>query len=430
MDFLRKYRHVLAGLLILLIALQIPIYWKQDRTLGLSARLLYMAAYYPQHAWTRMTDGVRSVLNRYVFLINVEAENEWLKSQNATLRGKLFEYRETDQENARIRSLLGMRDRNSYHAVGGRIIALDASTWFQSFTIDIGENDGIRRGMPVVTAEGLVGSVVSVAARSAKVLPIVDMNSSVDVVDSRSRAHGMLVGRGRERAYVNYLERSEDVKTGDLLVTSGLGGAFPPGLPVAIIREVRPKSYGLFQDAYVDTIIRFGRLENVLVLQYVEGEPIPVYQLPVLPSPLDATSPAGAVTAPTLAGGLAAEPSKVLPAAMLAAAVTAPAAPPPRKKRKKIPVPPPVDPAEAIGEAPPVNIEPALNFPAIPSAMPAGTPPAASPAVSPAAPPAASPAAPVAKPALVDPVPVPAEEKPPEPSVVPQPIAPAAEVKP
>jgi rod shape-determining protein MreC len=351
MDFLRKYRHLLAGLLILFIALQIPIYWKQDRSLGLPAKVLYTLAYYPQTGYTWVTDEIRAVLRHYVFLVGVAKDNERLTAQTAELRGKLYELRDVEQENERLRAVLDMRDRSRFDAVGARIIALDASTWFQSFTIDAGSDVGLERGMPVVSDEGLVGTVVSVAPRSAKVLPIVDMNSAVDVVDSRSRARGMLVGRGRERAFVNYLERSEDIKDGDLLVTSGLGGAFPPGLPVAVVREVRRRTYGLFQDAYVDTVVKFSRLENVLVLRFTEGEPVPAY-VPPLTAPVEAPV---AVSAP-----VAAAPAP-LPVAAAEPKREAPAAPKPVVKKISKPVP-----AEPIGEAP---VEfggpngPALNLP-------------------------------------------------------------------
>jgi rod shape-determining protein MreC len=374
MDFFRKYRHVLAGLLILFVALQIPIYWKQDRSLGLPARILYSLAYYPQSLWASVTGGVRSTLSQYIFLVSVAKENDRLKKQNAELRGKIHELREVSQENARLRGLLDMRERSQFEGVGTRIIGLDASAWFQSFTIDIGSNDGIEPGMPVVSEEGLVGTVVSVAGNSSKVLPIVDMNSAVDVVASRSRARGMLVGRGRERAIVSYLERSEDVREGDILVTSGLGGAYPPGLPVAIIREVRPKTYGLFQDAYVDTIARFSRLENLMVLRYNDGDKVPAY----VEAPAPATAPAE-VTAPTVA--VTEEPSPE-PPTVSKPVIPAQLKPPAAAESKPAPVAPKKKPApkpETAPAAAPPPIEggssfmggSALNLPAIPSAMPA-----------------------------------------------------------
>lgn len=369
MDFLRKYRHLLAGLLILFIALQIPIYWKQDRSLGLPARVLYTLAYYPQSAYTWLTDSVGSITRHYFALVDVSQDNDRLKAQNGELRGKLHELRETEQENARLRALLGMRERSQFEGVAARIIALDASTWFQSFTIDIGTDDGVRHGMPVVSDEGLVGQIVSVAGRSAKVLPIVDMNSAIDVVDSRSRARGILVGRGRERAFLNYLERSEDVKEGDLLVTSGLGGALPPGLPVAVVREVRPKTFGLFQDAYVDTIVRFSRLENVLVLRYTDGAAVPAY----VPPPPPITAAVAAVTAPAtppVAAATVQAPATGAPA--MVAAPAAPAAPAATAATPKPRKPRPAKPAPA--EITPPAAGPVLNLPKLEGGLSGGTP--------------------------------------------------------
>lgn len=375
-DFLRKYRHIVAGLLMLLIALQIPIFQRQSHELGLPARIFYTLAYYPQAAWTTFTATLRRMTNHYVLLTNVAAENERLRNEVSQLRGRLLQAQEVEQENLRLRALLEMRDRNRYGAVGARIIALDASSWFHSFTIDVGEADGVRRGMPVTTHEGLVGTVVATTRNASKVLPLVDMNSAVEVVVLRSRARGILVGRGRQRPAINYLERSEDVRPGDVVVTSGLGGTFPPMLPVGTVREVRQKPYGLFQDAFVETIVKFEKLENVLVLRYVEGEPMPAYQEPPTSSPSVVAAPSPALQEPTrpaqppmliVAPPIAVkpEPSQLESLSQTALRPATAATPPKRRKKPSPPMP--------LLE-PPLTLTPdgaALNFPAVPSGMPA-----------------------------------------------------------
>ncbi len=382
--FLRKYRHLLVGVAILLLALQIPIFWKQDRTLSFASRVLYTIAYFPQQVWVGTADFLRNTANRYVLLVGVEADNERLREENAVLRGELMRLGNVATENERLQRLLAMREQNGFDAVGARIIALDGSAWFSSFTINVGAEDGIAEGMPVATHEGLVGRIVSVAGRSAKVLPVIDLHSAVEVVSLRSRARGIINGRGRGRVFVNYVERSEDLRPDDLLVTSGLGGMYPAGIPVARVTEVRHKSYGLFQEAFAETVVPVHRLENVLVLRYREGDAMPPFQAPVsAPSPV--TEPA----VPALL--LVAEPE---PPEIPRRAVPTPAAPrelvganlPPQTP------PPAPTPKPALHAQPAPDSKPAEKPVPAPRPAPSATPPsaAAQPARDPGTPAAAT----------------------------------------
>lgn len=403
MEFLQKYRHILVGIIIVVTALQIPIYWKQDRSLGVPGRILYTLAYYPQLLGQLVFDGIDQVTTKYVYLIHTQAENEGLKAENAILRGELYRIEDIHHENQRLRTLLQMRERNQYHATGARIIGLDGSSWFRSFMVNAGSRDGIERGMPAVTHEGLVGTVVAVSGRSSKVLPIVDVHSSVEVVSARTRDRAILVGRGSNRLFLNYLERSADVQPGDIFVTSGFARMFPQGLPVGIVSDVRQKSYGLFQEAYLDPIVNFRKLETMLLLHYRDGESVPDFQ----PAPVtDATSPllvgqdSDADKSPSEV-----EPERVNP-------IEARTPPPPRA-RAVAPTPPPAQPTPTPAQAAPTPtpapapVEPEPPTPTSPQREPQ---------------PAPAPPAPIS--------PEPEEEPDPEPVPAPTPAPPTSEPAP
>jgi rod shape-determining protein MreC len=123
--------------------------------------------------------------------------------------------------------------------------------------------------MPVLTADGLVGQIRRSFSRYADVLLTADKTSAIDVVVQRNGARGMLKGTGAEDTYVCRLEqlsRDDDVKPGDVVVTSGLGQRFPASILVGTVKEVVKREYGLYQEATVTPAVHFSRLEEVLVL--------------------------------------------------------------------------------------------------------------------------------------------------------------------
>ena len=137
----------------------------------------------------------------------------------------------------------------------------------QLLTIDRGSDDGLAPLMPVVVADGVVGRIHAVAGRTADVLVLTDLNSSIAVRVDRTRARANVRGLGRpDLCRLDYALRTEDVIEGDPLVTSGTDGVFPRGLPVGKITQLDRRQHGLFQDARVVPAVDVTRLEEVLVL--------------------------------------------------------------------------------------------------------------------------------------------------------------------
>jgi rod shape-determining protein MreC len=221
--------------------------------------------------------GVGGVWRGYFHLVGLERENEALKRELQELKLQMNKYREADLANKRLRALLNFKTSIPTPLLAAEVVAFDPSGWFQTILIDKGENDGVIRDMAVVSADGLVGRVIGVSGRHAKVLLILDGNSAVDALIQRSRARGILVGLGRNRCLLNYVQRNEDVQVGDPVISSGMGGVFPKGILLGKVQEVVRGNSGLFQTVEVEPAVDFSGLEEVMVVvQPPPEDPVPM----------------------------------------------------------------------------------------------------------------------------------------------------------
>jgi rod shape-determining protein MreC len=146
------------------------------------------------------------------------------------------------------------------------IIGEDGSPWFKTLVVDRGAADGFSDGMPVLAAEGVVGQVIKVSANSSRVLLVTDHASAIAAVVQRSRARGVVRGAGSGRLSLEFSMKEDDVKVGDQILTSGIGGIFPKGVPIGEVTMVKKGEYGIFQIVEVRPSVMLSRLEEVLVL--------------------------------------------------------------------------------------------------------------------------------------------------------------------
>jgi len=209
-----------------------------------------------------------SLWNEYIDLRRVRRDNQSLKEEVRQLRAQVGELRETSLENYRLSHLLEMRNRVRTEAVAAKVIGKDATNWFRTILIDKGANEGIQRHMAVVTPEGLAGRVVDVTALAARVQLITDPESAVGVLIQRSRVAGVAAGSHGGIVQIKYLPLMADAIVGDRVITSGMGGIFPKGIPLGrILRSSRPTNGALFQETEVQPLVEFSRLEEVMVLK-------------------------------------------------------------------------------------------------------------------------------------------------------------------
>ena len=203
----------------------------------------------------------------YFYLIDVRHENRVLKREINSLGRENSRYRELLATQARLRQLLQFKEIIRRPVVAAQVIGLDPTGWFKSVIIDKGKSAGLKLDMPVVNASGVVGRIVSVSTDYAKVLLIIDQNSAVDCLMQRSRDRGMVKGLSSGVCKMDYMAKSSDAVVGDMVITSGMGGIFPKGLPVGKISGVKEGSGELFKEIDVTPSVDFSKLEEVLVIQ-------------------------------------------------------------------------------------------------------------------------------------------------------------------
>jgi rod shape-determining protein MreC len=202
----------------------------------------------------------------YDTLAGFRSENERLRRRIEALEIERQRLLEAQATNDRLKQLLDFRSELSGKAITASIIANNASSWFRSCTLDKGSADGVRKGMAVVTPLGVVGQVVAVTPRTAKVLLLTDPNSGIDVLVQRTRARGIVSGSLENGTILKYVKRSEDIQEGDRLLTSGTDGVFPKGMVVGTIIKVTKQNIGLFQSVEVLPAVQSTRVEDVLVV--------------------------------------------------------------------------------------------------------------------------------------------------------------------
>jgi rod shape-determining protein MreC len=223
-----------------------------------------------QSAMSYVARGIANVAGRFVELAHARAENHELSKENARLRAEVAGLRRLADESARYQRLLGLRDQTPAETIAARIIAIDASPYFRVARVELDRGEGaIKRGMPVLTPDGVVGRIGHVSGPTSDIMLLVDPRSAIDVVVPRTGGRGILRGKSGENGYrcsIEYLTRGNPAQVGDKVVTSGLGGTFPRDLSVGHITAVLPGAVGLFQEVEVTPDVDFARLSEVLVV--------------------------------------------------------------------------------------------------------------------------------------------------------------------
>ncbi|MHB8170639.1 MAG: rod shape-determining protein MreC [Thermincolia bacterium] len=208
----------------------------------------------------------------------VQDENALLKNQVQDLRERVNQLEEMQLENLRLREALSYRDskKSEMQLEAASVIAREPRNWFRSIIINKGSSDGIVKNMSVVTSQGLVGHVTAVSANTASVLLILDNTSAVGslVMIQMNRIPGVLEGYDSSGYLkLKYLNRDANVRNNQKVITSGMGGIFPKGLPIGKVIDVKFASDGLQKFAIVKPFVDFDRLEEVFVIKQIMPDP-------------------------------------------------------------------------------------------------------------------------------------------------------------
>jgi rod shape-determining protein MreC len=223
-----------------------------------------------QYAAAAVSRAVSNVVSQYVYLVDVKTDNDRLVYENARLRATQHELAQSLAENRRLRRLLGLRDTIQHETVSALVVGKDTTEYFRVWHLTVDAASGqLRPNMPVISLEGAVGTVLRAAGSEVDVQLTVDSGFGVDVVVERSGARGFVRGSGDRAKYavrVEYVQRTDQVEVGDLLVTSGVGCRFPKGIPIARVTKVLRRDFGIYQTVEAVPTVDFSRLEEVLVI--------------------------------------------------------------------------------------------------------------------------------------------------------------------
>jgi rod shape-determining protein MreC len=193
-------------------------------------------------------------------------EMDKLKQQNDEMRARLATLEEQKKENARLTTLLKVSELFPGKSVVARVIGRPTDSWEGVVMIDRGSGDRVTTGTPVVAGQGLLGKVIDVAPNSSKVRLITDQSSGVAVLVQSSRATGVVRGSVDGKLSLDFVDPKRPPKVGDVVITSGDGGAYPKSLVVGDVTAVSPDPSGLYPKVEVTSRVPIGDIEEVAVL--------------------------------------------------------------------------------------------------------------------------------------------------------------------
>lgn len=195
-----------------------------------------------------------------------------LQKKNEELTSELAQLTEAQKTAERLESLLGLQSTYNLQSTAARIIGSTGDAWSQTVTIDKGSANGFEIGMPVCNSGGVIGQIIEVSAATSTVRLINDENSGVSAMVQSTRAQGMLQGQPDGTLMLSYVPVDADVKVGDVIITSGLGGRFPKGLPLGTVSSVSRAANATYYTIVVRAISTAESNEEVLVITSLTDE--------------------------------------------------------------------------------------------------------------------------------------------------------------
>jgi len=263
----RKYQSIVVAAILLIASLTILSYSavRLSET-GFLRKIVLETAAPIEDAINISLKSLLDAWKRYLFLVGLEEENRQLRREKALLSEQLNRYREGYLEAIRLQKLLALKSGFPYRTVAARVIDSNRTSLFKTLLINKGTADGLRVGLAVLSDQGAVGRIIETSWHASRVLLMIDENSNIDALIQRSRAQGILQGAGAAGGNLKYISRTEEVLTGDVVLSSGLAGVFPKGLLLGTVTGVSRKEGGLFQKIDVAPAVDFGKLEEVMAV--------------------------------------------------------------------------------------------------------------------------------------------------------------------
>ncbi|MFP2957750.1 rod shape-determining protein MreC [Myxococcus sp. 1LA] len=262
----RYYRPLTVGFLLLAPLVAFLLGGRKVRDPNFVDRAIIAVASPVQQGLTSVIEGGVAAVQNYMDLRGVRQENDALRLENLQLRAAVQSLGESRMENERLRKLLNYAEAEAGPEIPARVVGVNPVAKLLSVRISSGEQQGVFRGMSVVTPDGIVGQVIRATGGYADVALVTDPQSRVAVRVQRSRARGTAAGTGGGPLKLENMLRTEDVEDGDLIITAGTDGIYPPGVVVGRVTNLEKKEHGMFQGADIVPAVDTSKLEEVLVV--------------------------------------------------------------------------------------------------------------------------------------------------------------------
>ncbi|AOR22672.1 rod shape-determining protein MreC [Clostridium taeniosporum] len=220
----------------------------------------------------KATSRLKETLDFFLNFSEVKDENKKLTVENEELKSKLIQYSDLEEENERLRSVVNFANQNdNYNYIGCDIIGYSGGNFLDGYIVNKGENEGIKKGMVVIAAKGLVGKVTTVGSNWSIVQSLINENIAVSVmVESTRESTGYLKGykdnKNRNLAKVYNLPIDSQVKEGDVIITSGVGMIYPKEIKIGEVVSVEEDKIKVMKNAVVKPYVDFNKLEELFIV--------------------------------------------------------------------------------------------------------------------------------------------------------------------
>jgi len=217
------------------------------------------------HAFTKSAfDSITSPFKKIALR---DEENQLLRKRIDELLLERAKYQEAVLENKRLNEMLQLRESRQQYVTAAKVLSRGTDQWSHTLVLDKGQKDGVARDMSAITPKGLTGKISSVTESYAKLLLLTDINFSAAVRLQESRNEGIMSGTGSRKVILKYIPYEEEIKVGDIVITSGLDQLFPPGIPVGFISKIDKQGTGHFQYIEVTPYVDDSTVEEVLIIE-------------------------------------------------------------------------------------------------------------------------------------------------------------------
>jgi rod shape-determining protein MreC len=203
---------------------------------------------------------------KIIFYHRTFNEYKRLKEETASLKARLVGLEEVVRENTRLENLLKFKRKLVYSSVVSNVIGRDPSYWNSTMIIDKGGEDGIKVGMPVVNASGVVGKIAEVNGNTSKVILLTDPQFSVPALVRGARESGLVSGTLQGILRMRYIRAEAKVNVGDQVITSKLSSSFPEGLLIGEVMSIKDTQDNAAMECFIQPSVTFSQIEEVLVL--------------------------------------------------------------------------------------------------------------------------------------------------------------------